>query len=124
MLNGPGECERTLALGDGVHCEVDTLCSLLSLVSHPEWVDVLILEKGCVLEAPSTTTTTPQKAVSKPGDNALVIMPSRLDDNSLVLIMSKFNDNGLVTMMIKPDDNILVIMMSKPEDNGLVIIMS
>ena len=115
---------KKLTLGDGVHCEVDTLCSLLSLVSPPEGVNELTLERGFVLEAPSTTITTPQRAVSKPGDNALVIMPSKLDDNRLVLIMSKFNDNGLVTMMIKPDDNILVIMMSKPEDNGLVIMMS
>ena len=53
---------RELTLGD-VHCEVDTLVNILSLVGRPEGVN-LTLDKGCVLEAPSTTTTTPQRAVS------------------------------------------------------------
>ena len=61
---------RNLTLGD-VHCEVDTLVNILSLVGHPEGVN-LTLVKGCVLEAPSTTTTTPQRAVSKPDDNSIL----------------------------------------------------
>ena len=62
---------RVLTLGD-VHCEVDTLVNILSLVGHPEGVD-LTLDYGCVLEAPpSTTTTTPQRAVSKPGGNSIL----------------------------------------------------
>ena len=57
----------------------NTLVNILSLVSHPEGVN-LTLDTGCVLETQSTTTTTPQRAVSKPGDNDLVIMMSKLDD--------------------------------------------
>ena len=61
---------RELTLGD-VHCEVDTLVNILSLVGHPEGVK-LTLVKGCVLEAPSTSTTTPQRAVSKTDDNSIL----------------------------------------------------
>ena len=62
---------RDLTFGD-VHCEVDTLVNILSLVGHPEGVN-LRLDEGCVLEAPpSTTTTTPQRAVSKPDDNSIL----------------------------------------------------
>ena len=61
---------RKLTLGD-VHCEVDTLVNILSLVGHPGGV-ILRLDKGCVLEVPSTTTTTPQGAVSKPGGNSIL----------------------------------------------------
>ena len=61
---------RKLTLGD-VHCEVDTLVNILSLVGHPEGVS-LTLDKGCVLEARSTPTTTPQRAVSKPDDNSIL----------------------------------------------------
>ena len=61
---------RWLTLRD-VHCEVDTLVNILSLVGHPEAVE-LTLDAGCVLDAPSTTTTTPQRAVSKPDDNSIL----------------------------------------------------
>ena len=61
---------RELTLGD-VHCEVDTLVNILFLVGHPGGVD-LTLDKGCVLEASSTTTTTPQRVVSKPDDNSIL----------------------------------------------------
>ena len=70
VLQGHGGCVRWLTLGD-VHCEVDTLVNILSLVGHPEGVD-LTLDKGRVLEAPSTTTTRPQGAVSKPDDNSIL----------------------------------------------------
>ena len=70
MLQGHGGCVRKLTLGH-VHCGVDTLVNILSLVGHPGGV-ILRLGKGCVLEAPSTTTTTPQRAVSKPDDNSIL----------------------------------------------------
>ena len=70
MLQGHGGCVRKLTLGD-VHCEVDTLVNILSLVGRPGGV-YLKLDKGCVLEASSTTTTTPQRVVSKPDDNSIL----------------------------------------------------
>ena len=69
MLQGHDGCVRELTLGH-VHCGVATLVNILSLVGHPEGVN-LTLDKGCVLEAPSTTTT-PQRAVSKPDDNSIL----------------------------------------------------
>ena len=61
MLQGHRGCVVQLRLR-GVRCGVDPPCSLISLVAVITG-KVLILDKGCVLEAPSTGTTTPQRAV-------------------------------------------------------------
>ena len=71
ILQGHAGLVKYLTLGDGVHCEVDTLCRLLVLVCHPEGIQ-LRLETGCVLEAATTTIRTNKKSASttKHGDSS------------------------------------------------------
>ena len=75
VLQERGGCVKELTLNDGVHCGVDTLHSLCSMVGHSEEV-LLTINTGCVLEPPSITTTTPQRTVSRPDGNGLVVMMS------------------------------------------------